>query len=93
MWQAPKAVVPTLKLEELEVGQELAGVIRTNTTFGSFVSCGAECDGLIHVSNLSKEYIESIEDVVQPGASCARCMWRVIHAALFAACVSSSVGS
>ncbi len=54
-------------LQELQVGQELQGTVTKVELFGAFVNIGAERDGLVHISNLRKERVNRVEDVVSPG--------------------------
>ncbi len=58
-------------LAELQVGQELQGTVTKVELFGAFVDVGAERDGLVHISNLRKERVNRVEDVVSPGQSVA----------------------
>lgn len=54
-------------LAELQVGQELQGSVTKVELFGAFVDVGAERDGLVHISNLRKERVNRVEDVVSVG--------------------------
>lgn len=54
-------------LEELQVAQELQGTVTKIELFGAFVNIGAERDGLVHISNLRKERVNRVEDVVAVG--------------------------
>ncbi len=54
-------------LAELKVGQELQGTVTKVELFGAFVDVGAERDGLVHISNLRKERVNRVEDVVAVG--------------------------
>ncbi len=56
-------------LSELQVGQELQGTVTKVELFGAFVDVGAERDGLVHISNLRKERVNRVEDVVSSGAA------------------------
>lgn len=56
------------QLEDLVIGMELEGVVRSVTDYGAFVSdLGTPTDGLIHVSQLSKDFVENVKDVVSEG--------------------------
>jgi uncharacterized protein len=54
-------------LEDLKTGMILEGVITNVTKFGAFVDLGVHQDGLIHISELSNEYVASPSDVVSVG--------------------------
>ncbi|MEM9883028.1 MAG: S1 RNA-binding domain-containing protein [Planctomycetota bacterium] len=53
-------------LQELEVGQEREGVVRSVVDFGAFVDLGG-VDGLVHVTDLSHTHVKKPSDVVSPG--------------------------
>jgi uncharacterized protein len=54
-------------LEDLKVGMILEGVISNVTNFGAFVDLGVHQDGLIHISQLANQYVQSPGDVVSVG--------------------------
>ncbi len=51
-------------ISELKVGMILEGTIRNVVDFGAFVDIGVHQDGLIHVSELSKDFVRYPLDVV-----------------------------
>jgi ribosomal protein S1 len=53
-----------LKLTEIKEGTIVSGRVTNITPFGVFVNINAVCDGLIHISQLADEYVESPEQVV-----------------------------
>jgi len=53
--------------EEPEIGQIYTGRVARTTDFGAFVEILPNTDGMVHISQLSNEYIESVEDAVQVG--------------------------
>ncbi len=55
------------KLEDLEQGMILEGVVTNVAAFGAFVDVGVHQDGLVHVSALSRKFVEDPRDVVKPG--------------------------
>ena len=56
-----------LKLDDLKVGMELMGTVRNVVDFGVFVDCGVKDDGLVHISQLSNQYVKHPLDVVSVG--------------------------
>ncbi len=54
------------RLESLEVGQILEGTVQRLTSFGVFVDIG-DIDGLVHISELSWQRVETPSDVVSEG--------------------------
>jgi small subunit ribosomal protein S1 len=65
--EGPIGAAPRRSLGELQVGQELEGTVTKVELFGAFVNIGAERDGLVHISNLRKERVNRVEDVVTAG--------------------------
>jgi uncharacterized protein len=53
-----------LKLTEFKEGAIVSGRVTNITPFGVFVNVNAVCDGLIHISQLADDYVESPEQVV-----------------------------
>jgi polyribonucleotide nucleotidyltransferase len=53
--------------EEPEVGQIYTGRVARITNFGAFVEILPNTDGLVHISQLSNDYVDNVEDVVQVG--------------------------
>ncbi|MBN1757561.1 MAG: S1 RNA-binding domain-containing protein [Chitinispirillaceae bacterium] len=53
-----------LKLNEVKEGAIVSGRVTNITQFGVFVNINAVCDGLIHISQLADEYVETPEQVV-----------------------------
>ena len=54
-------------IKDLKPNQVLEGVITNVTHFGAFVDLGVHQDGLIHVSQLSDEFVSDPNDVVSVG--------------------------
>ncbi len=55
------------EFDDIEEGMILKGVITNVTNFGAFVDIGVHQDGLIHISELSHNFIKSPEEVVSVG--------------------------
>ena len=56
-----------LKLENLEVGMKLQGTVRNVVDFGAFIDIGLKNDALVHISNISKEFIKDPKEVLSVG--------------------------
>lgn len=54
-------------IDDLHIGQELAGKVNNITAFGVFVDLGMKENGLIHISQLSERFISSPSEVVSIG--------------------------
>jgi len=49
-------------------GMEVTGVVISLTNFGAYIDVGTECDGLLHVSQITREsFIEHPRQVLSPG--------------------------
>ena len=55
------------KIADLEPGMVLEGVVTNVTAFGAFVDVGVHQDGLVHVSALSRQFVNDPRDVVKAG--------------------------
>lgn len=56
-----------LKLEDLEIGMELAGTVLNVVDFGAFVDVGLKDSGLVHISQLSADFVRSPHELVSVG--------------------------
>jgi uncharacterized protein len=56
-----------LSLDDLTPGLELTGVVRNVVDFGVFVDVGLKDSGLVHISQLSREFVKSPYDLVSVG--------------------------
>ena len=53
------------KIEQLQVGMKLPGIVTNVTAFGAFVDVGVHQDGLVHISQLRDGYVKNPTDVVK----------------------------
>ena len=67
--EMPKPILRSdvLKFEDLQEGMELTGTVRNVIDFGAFVDIGVKHDGLVHISEMSDEFIKNPYDVVSVG--------------------------
>ena len=56
-----------LEMEDLTVGMIVPGVVRNVVDFGVFVDIGVKQDGLVHISEISDNYVKHPADVLQVG--------------------------
>lgn len=56
-----------LSFEDLLVGMELTGTVRNVVDFGAFVDIGVKNDGLVHISEMSGNFIKHPMDAVSVG--------------------------
>eukprot|EP00188_Purpureofilum_apyrenoidigerum_P006277 Plantae.Rhodophyta-Purpureofilum_apyrenoidigerum.ctg9472.p1 GENE.Plantae.Rhodophyta-Purpureofilum_apyrenoidigerum.ctg9472~~Plantae.Rhodophyta-Purpureofilum_apyrenoidigerum.ctg9472.p1 ORF type:complete len:390 (-),score=87.36 Plantae.Rhodophyta-Purpureofilum_apyrenoidigerum.ctg9472:909-2078(-) len=54
-------------LSDLSVGEELDGVVRSIRPFGAYVSVGAQKDGLLHVRDMSVDFVINPSDLLCVG--------------------------
>ena len=52
-------------LDDLKTGMVIPGIVTNVTKFGAFVDIGVKQDGLVHVSNLSRNYVQDPSTVVK----------------------------
>lgn len=56
-----------LTLDDLKIGDKLLGTVRNVVDFGAFIDIGLKNDGLVHISNLSSNYVKDPNDIVAVG--------------------------
>ena len=54
-------------IEQLYVNQWLYGRVSNITAFGAFIDLGVHTDGLLHISNISEDFVSDVNDVLQIG--------------------------
>lgn len=64
---APILSTDVLKMDDLREGMQLQGTVRNVVDFGAFVDIGVKEDGLVHISELSDQFVEHPKDIVQVG--------------------------
>ena len=55
------------KMEDLQPGLKLPGIVTNVTAFGAFVDIGVHQDGLVHVSQISDEFVKNPADFLKAG--------------------------
>ncbi len=55
------------KIEDLDAGMKLPGIVTNVVDFGAFVDVGVHQDGLVHISQLADRYVEHPSSVVKVG--------------------------
>jgi len=66
-FEPPKFRDDVTKIEDVREGMKLEGVVTNVTAFGAFVDIGVHQDGLIHVSELSDNFVNDPASVVKAG--------------------------
>ncbi|WP_373808692.1 Tex family protein [Streptococcus ferus] len=66
-FEAPQLRQDVLDLSDLEIGQKLEGTVRNVVDFGVFVDIGLHEDGLIHISQMSKNFVKHPSQLVAVG--------------------------
>ena len=64
---APVLRSDLMDLSDLKEGMELIGTVRNVIDFGVFVDIGVHQDGLVHISQISDNYIKHPSDVLKVG--------------------------
>ena len=65
--RAARLIEETVNPRMPEVGERITGTVVKTTTFGAFINIAPNRDGLAHISKLSEERIERVEDAVNVG--------------------------
>ena len=65
----PKPVLRSdvITMEDLKEGMVLSGTVRNVIDFGAFVDIGVHQDGLVHISQISDDYIKHPSEVLKVG--------------------------
>lgn len=64
---APVLKSKLLDVKDLQIGMVLDGVVRNITDFGAFVDISVHQDGLVHISEISQDYIKHPSEVLKVG--------------------------
>ena len=67
VFEPPKFREDVTKIEDVKEGMKLEGVVTNVTAFGAFVDIGVHQDGLVHLSELSDNYVSDPASVVKAG--------------------------
>ena len=65
--KAPILKSDILTIDDLEKGMKLEGTVRNVVDFGAFIDIGLHNDGLVHISEISDDYIKHPSDVLSVG--------------------------
>lgn len=66
-FEMPKFLDDVTTIEDVKVGMQIEGVVTNVTAFGAFVDIGVHQDGLVHLSQLSDNYVSDASEVVKAG--------------------------
>lgn len=55
------------ELKDVQAGMICPGIVTNVTNFGAFVDIGVHQDGLVHISELSNQFVQDTRKVVKPG--------------------------
>ncbi len=67
VFEPPKFREDVTKIEDVKEGMKLEGIVTNVTAFGAFVDIGVHQDGLVHLSELSDNYVSDPASVVKAG--------------------------
>ena len=51
-------------IEDLQIGMIIPGIVTNITNFGAFIDVGVKQDGLVHISQLSHDFVQNPNDIV-----------------------------
>ena len=53
------------KIEDVQAGTQLPGIVTNVTAFGAFVDIGVHQDGLVHISQLADRFVKDPNEIVK----------------------------
>ncbi len=62
-----EAETESMSIEDLKPGMEIQGKVKSIELYGAFVDVGVGKDALLHISQLGKQNVRNVEDVVKKG--------------------------
>ena len=65
----PVQMETPMKIEDLKKKQKFTGKVLKTTLAGAIIDIGVEVPGVVHISQLQKEAVKRVEDIVQAGQS------------------------
>jgi small subunit ribosomal protein S1 len=66
--ERPLAFDERAPLSAFSPGMEVTGVVISLTSYGAYVDVGTECDGLLHISQMTRDFfVEHPRQVLSPG--------------------------
>ena len=68
------------KMEDLQPGLKLPGIVTNVTAFGAFVDIGVHQDGLVHISQMSDDFVKNPADVLKVGQRVQATVMEIDHA-------------
>ena len=63
----PQLRSDVMDINDLKVGMEITGTVRNVIDFGAFIDIGVHQDGLVHISEMSDNYVKHPSDVLKVG--------------------------
>lgn len=54
-------------LSDFKAGDTVQAKVKTITNYGAFMDIGATTDGLLHISQLSVEFVSDVNEILEPG--------------------------
>lgn len=66
-FEMPKFLDDVTTIEDVRPGMQIEGVVTNVTAFGAFVDIGVHQDGLVHVSQISDNFVSDPSEVVKAG--------------------------
>lgn len=69
--QQPKLRKDVVKIDDLQIGMQLEGIVRNIVDFGAFVDIGLKNDALLHITKMSNSFVEhpsqilSVNDIIK----------------------------